>query len=226
MKILREIYEAITEICTIIFVLLMLFWLLTQMPGGRTYGNLNSIVFTIYDIPIKKRYIALLFNWVLIVVVVNVIYFGIGGFLQKKIGAQAFTEEYMPVLVDEVIISELKGDAYNMSPNIFARFFGMIEKIISWLLTIPKIAHIIVTNKRVIVVEARKFLWFLTWNVTSDSYAPKNIVKYGYAMLRSYIFFKSHYLTFGVHGENLLIKSDQGKVEVDLVNKAITKLTS
>ena len=226
MKILSEIYEAIIEIFLIIFVLITLLLLLNEMPGGRIYGNLNSIVFTIYEIPIKKRYIALLFNWVLIVVVANILYFEIGGFLQKKTGAQALTNKYMPVLVDEEIVSELKGDAYNMSPNIFARFFGMIEKIISWLLTVPKIAHIIVTNKRVIVVEARKFLWFFTWSVTSDSYTPKNVVKYGYAMLRSYIFFKSHYLTFGVHGENLLIKSDEGKVKVDEVNQAIAKLTS
>jgi len=224
MKILREIYEAIIEICMIFFVLAMLLVLLTSMPSNMYMYDPPT--FNIYEIPIRKFYIELLFKWVLIVVVANIIYFEIGSFRQKKTVAQAFTEEYMPVLVDEVIISELNGDAYNMSPNIFARFFGMIEKIISWLLTIPKIAHIIVTNKRVIVVEARKFLWFFTWNVTSDSYAPKNIVKYGYAMLRSYIFFKSHYLTFGVHGENLLIKSDQGKVEVDLVNKAITKLTS
>jgi hypothetical protein len=141
-------------------------------------------------------------------------------------GLKSLTNKYMPTLVDEEIISELRGDAFNLSPNIFARFFGMIEKIISWLLTVPKIAHIIVTNKRVIVIEARKFLWFFTWSVTSDSYAPKNVVKYGYAMLRSYIFFRSHYLTFGVHGENLLIKSDEGKAKVDQVNQAITKITS
>jgi hypothetical protein len=102
----------------------------------------------------------------------------------------------------------------------------MIEKIISWLLTIPKISHIIVTNKRVIVVEARKFLWFFTCSVVSNSYASNNIVKHGYAMLRSYIFFRSHYLIFGAVGENLYIKSDQGKVKVDEVNQAITKLTT
>jgi len=141
-------------------------------------------------------------------------------------GVKSLTKKYMPVLVDEEIVCELQGDAYNMSPNIFSRFFGMIEKIISWLLTIPKISHIIVTNKRVIVVEARKFLWFFTWSVISNSYAPSNVVKHGYAMLRSYIFFRSHYLIFGVVGENLYIKSDQGKVKVDEVNQAITKLTS
>jgi hypothetical protein len=150
----------------------------------------------------------------------------LAGFFPNTFGAKAFTEKYMPVLVDEEIISELEGDAYNMSPNIFARFFGMIEKIISWLLTIPKISHIIVTNKRVIVVEARKFLWFFTWSVISNSYAPSNVVKHGYAMLRSYIFFRSHYLIFGAVGENLYIKSDQGKVKVDEVNQAITQLTS
>jgi hypothetical protein len=148
------------------------------------------------------------------------------GLFPDKFGAKALTNKYMPVLVDEEIISELNGDAYNMSPNIFARFFGMIEKIIAWLFGVPKIAHIIVTNKRVIVVEARKFIWFFTWNVISNSYAPSNVVKYGYAMLRSYIFFRSHYLIFGAVGENLYIKSDQGKVKVDEVNQAITKLTS
>jgi hypothetical protein len=184
----------------------------------------------IYGIPIYLKYISFFFGIIFCLIMANVWVALVSGFLSglfpNKFGAKVLTNKYMPVLIDEEIISELMGDAYNMSPNIFARFFGMIEKIISWLLTVPKIAHIIVTNKRVIVIEARKFLWFFTWSVTSDSYAPKNVVKYGYAMLRSYIFFKSHYLTFGVHGENLLIKSDQGKVEVDLVNKAITKLTS
>jgi hypothetical protein len=150
----------------------------------------------------------------------------LAGLFPDTFGAKALINKYMPVLVDEEIISELNGDAYNMSPNIFARFFGMIEKIISWLLTVPKIAHIIVTNKRVIVVEARKFLWFFTWSVVSNSYASNNIVKHGYAMLRSYVFFRSHYLIFGAVGENLYIKSDQGKVKVDEVNQAIAKITS
>jgi hypothetical protein len=155
-----------------------------------------------------------------------VIFVGIMYRLTGVFGVKTLTDKYMPVLVDEVIISELKGDAFNSSPNIFARFFATIQKIIAWLLGVPKIAHIIVTNKRVIVVEARKFLWFFTWSVVSNSYASNNIVKHGYAMLRSYIFFRSHYLIFGTVGENLYIKSDQGKVKVDEVNQAIAKLTS
>ncbi|MBT8517453.1 hypothetical protein G6645_00020 [Polynucleobacter paneuropaeus] len=189
-----------------------------------------SRTFFFYEIPISP--IALAFGVAFLCYVIS---FYLAGYLLHKIladwfpntfGAKALTNKYMPALVDEEIVSELEGDAYNMSPNIFARFFGMIEKIISWLLTVPKIAHIIVTNKRVIVVEARKFLWFFTWSVVSNSYASNNIVKHGYAMLRSYIFFRSHYLIFGVVGENLYIKSDQGKVKVDEVNQAITKLTS
>ena len=155
-----------------------------------------------------------------------VIFVGIMYRLTGVFGAKTLTDKYMPTLVGEEIINELKGDAFNSSPNIFARFFATIQKIIAWLFGVPKIAHIIVTNKRLIVVEARKFLWFFTWNVISNSYAPSNVVKYGYAMLRSYIFFRSHYLIFGVVGENLYIKSDQGKVKVDEVNQAITQITS
>jgi len=155
-----------------------------------------------------------------------VIFVGIMYRLTGVFGAKTLTDKYMPTLVGEEVIDELKGDAFNSSPNIFARFFSTIQKIIAWLLGVPKIAHIIVTSKRVIVVEARKFLWFFTWNVISNSYAPSNVVKYGYAMLRSYIFFRSHYLIFGVVGENLYIKSDQGKVKVDEVNQAITQITS
>ena len=189
-----------------------------------------SRTFFFYEIPISVEVID--YGIIFLAVLINFYFFGyflhkiLADWFPNTFGAKALTNKYMPALVDEEIVSELEGDAYNMSPNIFARFFGMIEKIISWLLTVPKIAHIIVTNKRVIVVEARKFLWFFTWSVVSNSYASNNIVKHGYAMLRSYIFFRSHYLIFGVVGENLYIKSDQGKVKVDEVNQAITKLTS
>ena len=155
-----------------------------------------------------------------------VIFVGIMYRLTGVFGAKTLTNKYMPTLVGEEIVSELKGDAFNSSPNIFALFFATIQKIIAWLIGVPKIAHIIVTNKRVIVVEARKFLWFFTGSVISNSYAPNNVVKCGYAMLRSYIFFRSHYLIFGVVGENLYIKSDQGKVKVDEVNQAIAQITS
>jgi hypothetical protein len=198
----------------------------------------DPIIFSIYDFPIYKSYIEIFIKGLLSIFIANC-FFGIifmflallypNKFFMAGVtisGLKSLTNKYMPTLVDEEIISELRGDAFNLSPNIFARFFGMIEKIISWLLTVPKIAHIIVTNKRVIVIEARRFLWFFTWSVTSDSYAPKNVVKYGYAMLRSYIFFRSHYLTFGVHGENLLIKSDEGKIKVDQVNQAIAQITN
>jgi hypothetical protein len=133
-------------------------------------------------------------------------------------------EKYMPLESGEEIVCHLEGDAYSVSPNIFVRIFAFIERIFAILIGSPKKAHVIVTNRRVIIVEIQKFLWFFIGSTNAKSVMPRSIGSLGYQFTRSFIFFKSHFLEFNSGNVTTLVKSKSGKDRVYEMIKSIVNL--
>jgi hypothetical protein len=133
-------------------------------------------------------------------------------------------EKYMPLEPGEEVICHLEGNAYNISSNIILRIAGFIERIVAILIGCPKKAHVIVTNRRVIIIEIQKFLWFFIGSASAKSVMPRSIGSLGYQFARSFIFFKSHYLEFSSGSVLKLVKSKSGKDRVYEMIKSIVNL--
>lgn len=133
-------------------------------------------------------------------------------------------EKYMPLEAGEEVVSHLEGNAYNLSPNIFMRIASLIERVFAILVGCPKKAHVVVTNRRVIVIEIQKFLWFFIGSANAKSVMPRSIGSLGYQFARSFIFFKSHYLEFSSGNNGALVKSKSGKDRVYEMIKSIVNL--
>lgn len=132
--------------------------------------------------------------------------------------------KFMPLEDGEIVTCHLEGNAYNVSPNIIARLFGFIERILSIILGSPKKAHVIVTDRRVILIEVQKMFWFFTGSISAKSIMPRSIGSLGYVFARSLIFFKSHYLEFNSGAVSALIKSRSGRDRVYESIKSIVSL--
>jgi hypothetical protein len=140
-------------------------------------------------------------------------------------GAQAsILAKYMPLESGEYVLCDLQGNAYNLSPNIFARLAALFEKLFSIVLGCPKTAHVIVTNKRIIVVEFQKMFWVFLASASAKSVMPRSIGSTGYRFARSLIFFRSHYLEFIQGNSGTLVKSAKGKGRVYEVIRCIVSL--
>lgn len=133
-------------------------------------------------------------------------------------------EKYMELEPHESILNVLEGNAYNTSPNIFARLFGFLERIFSIILGCPRKAHVVVTNRRTIVIEIRKMLWFFDGSVRAAAFTPRSITSIGYVLARSWLIFKSHYLEFHSSASSFIVKSKGGKKPVDDTIKSIMSL--
>lgn len=131
-------------------------------------------------------------------------------------------KKFMPLESGEEVVCYLEGDANNISPSIFARLLSFFESIISWLLGSPKKAHVIVTNRRMIVIEIQKFLWIFIGSTSATSVMPRSIGSLGYQFARDFIFFRSHYLEFCSSSKSALVKSKSGKDRVyEMIKSAV-----
>lgn len=133
-------------------------------------------------------------------------------------------KNYMPLESGEEVVCHLEGNAYNLSPSIFARMLGFIERIIAILTGCPKKAHVIVTNRRVIIIEIQKLFWFFIGSANAKSVMPRSIGTLGYQFARSFFFFKSHYLEFSSGSVSTLVKSKAGRDRVYEMIKSIVNL--
>lgn len=130
----------------------------------------------------------------------------------------------MPLESGEEVICHLEGNAYNVSPSIFSRLVGFVDSVISLVIGSPKKAHVIVTNRRVIVIEIQKFLWIFIGYTSATSVMPRSIGSLGYQFARDFIFFKSHYLEFSTGNKASLVKSKSGKDRVYEMIKSMVSL--
>jgi len=129
--------------------------------------------------------------------------------------------EYMPLVKGESVLCSIKGNAYNASPNLILRLLGLIEKIVSIITGCPKTMNLIVTNRRIIVIERQMFFWVFLASASAKSVMPRSIDSMGYTFARSLIIFKSHYLEFYQGGVGTLVKSAEGKDRVyDMIRSA------
>lgn len=133
-------------------------------------------------------------------------------------------ETYMPIKEDETVLDQIEGDAYNMSSNIILRILGFIIRIIAILTGSSRKILLTVTDKRIIVIEVNKLLWFIDGAVRSKSYTPRSIGTSGYELARSLIIFKSHYLEFNSGGVTVLVRAKSGKPKVMEMIASITAL--
>jgi hypothetical protein len=133
--------------------------------------------------------------------------------------------KYMPLEPGELVTQHLEGNAYNLSPNIFARITGAIESIFHLLLGCSKKAHVIVTNRRVILIETQQLFWVLLGSASAKSIMPRSIGSTGYKFARSLVFFESNYLEFSHGSFGFLVKSKNGRDPVYEVIKSIVTLS-
>jgi hypothetical protein len=131
-------------------------------------------------------------------------------------------DDFMPLEDGEEVVTYLEGNAYNADPNIFVRLISFIDRIFAIILGYPRKMHIIVTTRRVIAISIQKKLWFMVGKAAATSIMPRSIQSTGYVFMRSFIFFKSHYLEFASGGGANLIKSKMGKDKVyEMIKKIV-----
>jgi hypothetical protein len=133
--------------------------------------------------------------------------------------------KYMPLESGEFVMRHLEGNAYNLSPNIFARIAGLIEGLVLAVSGCPKKVHVIVTNRRVILIETQKLFWILLGSASAKSIMPRSIGSTGYRFARSFIFFESDYLEFSHGSFGFLVKSKAGRDAVYEIIKSIVTLS-
>ena len=133
-------------------------------------------------------------------------------------------EKYMPLKEGETVIESIEGNAYNLSANIILRILGGILRIFAVIFGHSRKIHLVVTQNRVITVETEKILWFIDLSANSRSYTPRSVSQVGYALKRSMIIFKSHYLEFISAGSAYLIKSESSQKDINVMINAITGL--
>jgi hypothetical protein len=121
-------------------------------------------------------------------------------------------------------LCRLDGNAYTISFNPLVRIIMFFVKIIQFLSgSISKIL-VITTSERVVLVKTQKMLWIFDQSITSTTVFPRGIVKIGYSMQRSFIFFKTHYLTMTSGGKSEIFSSKNGKKRVEEMIKEIKSL--
>ena len=123
-------------------------------------------------------------------------------------------ERFMPLENGEDIVSHLEGNAYTNSSNPIIRLIYFIIRIFSIILGCPSKAHVIVTNRRLIVIQTTKFLWFFHGSADAKSVMPRSIGSMGYHFARSFLVFRSHYLSYSFDGSEVLVKSQEGRDKV------------
>ena len=120
-------------------------------------------------------------------------------------------ESYIKLSERENEMCRMRGNAYTTSSNPLVRFIMFFIKIISFLLGFIRRVVVVVTSERVIVVENKRFLWFFDSGITVNTYYPRGIIINGYAMERSWLIFKTHYLTLSTGAALELFSSRDGK---------------
>jgi hypothetical protein len=132
--------------------------------------------------------------------------------------------KYMPLETGELVLQEMEGNAYNFGSHVIARLLGVIDRVLSVLTGTTKKVHLVVTDRRIIVVEIRKVLWFIDGSVLSRSITARSVRSSGYRLARSFLIFKSHYLDFDNGSLQYAIKSRSGQQEVITMIQRITTL--
>lgn len=132
--------------------------------------------------------------------------------------------KYMPLGEGETVVQEMEGNAYNFGYNVIARLIGVIDRILSVITGTTRKIHIVVTDRRIIIVEISKVFWFIDGSVLARSFSARSVRSAGYRLARSLLIFKSHYLDFDNGSVNYAVKSRTGQVEVLSMIQAITTL--
>ena len=112
----------------------------------------------------------------------------------------ALIDKFITLNEGETELCRLEGNAYTLSSNPIVRFIMFFVKIVAFLTgTIARVV-VVCTSDRVIVVETQKILWFFNYSVSARDIFPRAVSQVGYAMQRSLIIFKTHYLTVAATG--------------------------
>ncbi len=115
-------------------------------------------------------------------------------------------KKYMRLQENEEIIKTVEGDAYNTSANPILRMIGFIVRIISICFGLRRKIHIIITNKRVVLIKFDKFLWVFDSGISVLGMTPRSIHTIGYGMVRSLLIFKTNYFILKTSSENIMLK--------------------
>ncbi|MUK79108.1 hypothetical protein GNP84_19730 [Aliivibrio fischeri] len=140
----------------------------------------------------------------------------------KKI--EKLVKNFMPLEDGETIVEAIRGDAYNTSSNIVARLVGLAAGIIAKVTGSKSTVTLVVTEKRIIHITSTKMFWFFDGSITASTFAPRSVNSTGYALRRSMIFFKSHYLDLLTSADGVMIRSTDGKDKVYRMIEALTNL--
>ena len=118
----------------------------------------------------------------------------------------------------------LEGNAYTLSSNPLVRIIMFFVKILAFLLGFISKVTVVTTSERVVILNTQKMLWIFNQSVSATTIFPRGINKIGYKMQRSFIFFKTHYLSVTCGSETELFSSKKGKSGVDDMIKEMKNL--
>lgn len=117
----------------------------------------------------------------------------------------ATIKEFIP-LEDEVILTQIEGDAFNDSPNPIAKLIGAVMRILYMIIGIKLRTYIIATNKRIVQIEKKTIFWGMLAGDTAVYTLNKNNIQFvGYMTAVSWFIFKAHYFVISNMGGLLKI---------------------
>lgn len=133
-------------------------------------------------------------------------------------------EKYYQLNDGETELCRLEGNAYTLSSNPLVRIIMFFVKIIQFLLGSVSRVLVVTTSERVVIVKTQKFLWIFDSAIISTSVFPRGVIDVGYAMKRSFIFFKTHYFTMTYGGLSEMFSSKNGQDRAELMIKSVKTL--
>jgi hypothetical protein len=123
---------------------------------------------------------------------------------------------------DEKVISTMTGNSYTSSSSVIIRFIASLVRIIAVITGCPTRKSIVCTNRRLIVENNQKILYFFDYSSSITAVSPRGLMQIGYSFQRSWFIFKNHYLTLILSGspQELILSKDGYKSVMEMINSA------
>lgn len=134
-------------------------------------------------------------------------------------------EKYIKLAEGEEILQQVEGDANTLASGPLAKVLSMVTSLLDKLLGKSRKVLILITNKRIIELSTEKVLWVFDKGVVVTNYTPRSINYVGYALVKDWLIFNTHYFILStISAETKIIFKGKKEELFDMVEKASASL--
>lgn len=122
------------------------------------------------------------------------------------------------LMEDEHIVEQIRGNAYNDSPNPIVRLVMFFVRIIYLIIGVRFRTYIVITDKRIVHVEKKTILWgMLQGHVVAETLNKNTIQSIGYAMLSRWFISRKYYFMIKNISGIISVTYDGRKEDLDRI---------